>query len=392
MRTKNFMRIGIAGPFNPIIVKDYLPKNVTVPNINMAATSVNLYVRALLQLGHSVTVFTSYPQKGKSYCIKGKRICVHLISSKFNIKGFGRARMPHRIRKEIEKEIDNLDILHAEWTYEYAYAIKKYHSIRPIYCSVRDWCPYLLTLANGWVSKYYWYMSYMLFLGVMNQREFRFIANSTYTERQILSKYPEAKVFKIPNPLLEEYVRKERADYPENTTFVSISQSLLEKRKNYKSLLLAFRKYREYRPKSVLKLIGNYTMEWKKNMTDLGLLDGVDLLGSVSHDQVFTILDQVNCLIHPSLEETFGNILLEAMCRRVICIGGENSGAVPEVLGYGKYGILCDVTKPDSIVQAMLEMEDNSKFQAIVEKCTDYILENYTETIIAQNHIDLFES
>ena len=85
-----------------------------------------------------------------------------------------------------------------------------------------------------------------------------------------------------------------------------------------------------------------------------------------------------------------GNILLEGMCRRVPCIGGKDSGAVPQVLGDGKYGVLCDVTDPRSIYEAMKKIEDPILYQSIVKESTEYLLREFPDIVVAQKHIELF--
>lgn len=383
------MRIGIAGPFNPAMIKSYFTEDTYLPEINITATSVNLYVRGLLELGHEVTVFTSH--SGQYREITGFGVKVYLISDQFKLRGFGRARMSKRIANEIEKEIENLDILHAEWTYEYACAVRKYRKRVPIFCSVRDWCPYLLTIVNGAINRYYWYMSYMLFRKTMGTREFHFIANSDYTYKQITGRYPENDVTIIYNPLLSKNILRERDYYPKEMVFISISQSLGNPRKNFLSLLKAFQLYRSKNTRAKLLLVGGYSQEWEDVNRAQGLLENVELLGNQTYDEVFRNLDSAKVLIHPSLEETFGNILLEAMCRRVLCVGGENAGAVPQVLGYGKYGLLCDVTDPNSIAEAMARAEDDNIRMKIVEESTKHIEKTYTEKTIAMMHISLFK-
>jgi glycosyltransferase involved in cell wall biosynthesis len=58
-------------------------------------------------------------------------------------------------------------------------------------------------------------------------------------------------------------------------------------------------------------------------------------------------------LVHPSLEESFGNTLVEAMAQWTPVVGGEASGAVPWVLDGGKAGLLTDVTEPASLATSI---------------------------------------
>jgi glycosyltransferase involved in cell wall biosynthesis len=113
----------------------------------------------------------------------------------------------------------------------------------------------------------------------------------------------------------------------------------------------------------------------------------VVLLGWLDRDDLKDLLDSASALVLPSLEETFGNVLLEGMARRVEVIGGRASGAVPAVLGQGKYGILCDVTSPEALCAAMVQAEA----RAHVEAATAMLKEKYAAGALARRHLELYE-
>lgn len=151
--------------------------------------------------------------------------------------------------------------------------------------------------------------------------------------------------------------------------------------------------YRKDYPEAELHLVGGYEEESEtfKSWKDNGWLQGVTLHGSLPHDDLAMLLDQMSCLVHPSVEETFGNILLEAMSRCVPCIGGENAGAVPDVLGRGKYGIVCDIKSPKAIYEAMVKMNKPEVARQIQQEATKMLKENYSSDVIVKKHIELFE-
>ena len=157
------MKIGICGPFNPKYLEKYFLCQKVIkdlPNINITATSVNTYIESLLKAGYEIVVFTVDKKANKTIEINGNMIKIYIIPFRFKIRGFARYRVHKRIMECIEKEIDNLDILHAQWTYEYALATLPFSKNKPVFCSVRDWCPYLLSISKGAIEKYYWTMSY----------------------------------------------------------------------------------------------------------------------------------------------------------------------------------------------------------------------------------------
>ena len=389
------MRIAIVGYFNPRYISDYL-YNDDIPSVNITANSVNTYVMSLLNAGHFVRVFTTFGFKGKDYLFKGRNVEVFMTSSYGFMKGIGffsRLYMPRKLIKLMENHLEDIDVLHAQWTYDFALAAKYFSYQKPVFCTIRDWCPYILSTQKSLVDKIYWYISLVLFRNVMNSDKIHFIANSSYTYQCALSEYPKKYIYIIPNPINSKFYVTNRICQPHRNTFVSIAHSLEDPRKNVTKLLKAFKLYRSHLPSAQLLLIGNYSLnseiycKWK---TD-NLLINVTFTGSLKQDDVIRTLDKCYCLVHPSLEETFGNILLEAMSRRVPCIGGKNAGAVPYVLKEGECGILCDVEDPEDIYRAMLEIDNESKVKEIVDNATKMIKNEYLSEIIAKKHIEIYK-
>lgn len=393
------MKIGIVGPFNPATIADILTEK-DIPTINTAATAVNTLVREFLNQGHEVKIYTLttlIPQEYK--VLKGKNIEVNMIPIGLLPRRFGYHQMviapfilPGRIAKVVKRDIHKLDVLHAHWTYEYAKAASHFSGVLPVFDTVRDWCPYQMTVQKTMRDKLDWKLKNVIFRQVMNDSRITFIANSSYTFKMITEAYPEKDVPVIPNPIDKSWIvetKQQRDEYQ----FVSIATGLLSPRKNIGSLLDAFAMYRQQHPSATLHLVGDYNendnlfQQWK---TD-GKLEGVRLYGALPHDELASLLDKMSCLIHPSLEETFGNILLEAMSRCVPCIGGEKAGAVPDVLGHGRYGIVCDVTSAQSIFEAMQEVSLPEKIAEIQLAATAMLKENFSSDIIAKKHIELFE-
>lgn len=392
------MRIGIVGPFNPAFIADYLEEK-DIPSINEAATAVNTLVRELLEQGQEVKVFTQHTLLPQEYrVLKGRAVEVFMIPTGIlpNLLGFhqmivGQFYLPKRITKFIKKQIDNLDVLHAHWTYEYARAASMVSGRIPVFDTVRDWCPYQLSIMKG-RSRVDWQLKSITFRKVMADGNIKFIANSAYTHRMIKESFPDKNVPVIPNPIDKKWILDVKKVTVKHK-IVSIATGLLSPRKNIGTLLEAFSLYKRDFRDAELHLVGGYDeqnetfRQWKAN----GLFDGVTLHGSMPHDELANLLDQMSCLVHPSVEETFGNILLEAMSRCVPCIGGEKAGAVPDVLGQGKYGIICDITSAQAIFEAMKQVSRPEISSQLQKAATTMLKENYSSDIIAKKHIELFE-
>ena len=107
--------------------------------------------------------------------------------------------------------------------------------------------------------------------------------------------------------------------------------------------------------------------------------DGIELLGRKTQDEIKLLLrNDADVFCSPTLEESFGQVFLEAMSNGVPCIGGEKSGAVPWVIGAlsdchqtigtkvsDGYigGVVCDVTKPEKLAECIERVMENHKWR-----------------------------
>lgn len=391
------MTICVLGNLNPEGLKNFLYKDQTVPTINITATAVTTYVKELLLQGYDVIVITSsIPGNSFDTILKGNNILIHIVHSNpgfYLTHALSRIYMIRRLNKVIGEYIDKIDIIHAQWTYEYAFAAKSYSEILPVFCTVRDWCPYILSLQKGF-KKIQWYLYYFIFKSVMDCDKIHFIANSEYTYKCIVDKYPQKSVSIIYNPIDKDFIMMSKNNIISSSpVFIFISGYIFERRKNVYTLIEAFSVFHNENPNSELKIVGKGNIEGNPRIVEYksrGMLEGVSFLGAMDHDSLMNEIDKCSCLVHPSLEETFGNILVEGMARRVIVIGGSKSGAVPSVLGYGKCGILCDITDPISIKNAM-DMSTNADFSSsIINNATKFLIDNYSSDTIVRKHIDTY--
>ena len=387
------MHIAIVGHANPFEFKDYFNGSHIPPNINGNAASVNAHIQSLLDLGQQVSVFTYSNNVSKTIAFfKGEHLEFIVIPRGKNpLVRFSRMDIVCKLRYEISKRLSKIDVIHAQWTYEYAYAILPFAKEKSCFCTVRDWCPYQMTLQKHWRDKLYWRWNQFFFKRVMATLRLHLIANSEYTYACIKAYDARLRPHKLFNSIKSKFILTTRTHYPEIPTYISIAQNITDPRKNIKTLLSAFQKIR-IQQEAKLLLIGAYNEEIVNEWRTQQLLNGVELLGSIDHDKVISYIDQSSILVHPAVEETFGNILLEGMARRIPVIGGQDAGGVPQVLGQRKYGILCDVTSIDSLLQAMLQAEDAEIVQPLIAKAADYLQQNFSSDIIGEKHLQVYQS
>lgn len=401
------MKICVLGPFDPASIRDYLSPSSRekIVSINITATSVNSLVLSLIKLKHEVTVLTLDTSSSNNKVFLGNNVSIHIIGVKSFIPIFNFFPPPFLMSQKLKNYlIQNsikFDVLHAQWAYEYAYACASFVEKSPVFCTVRDWAPsiysfippkpFLLSI----VKKLYWKQKILISNKVLNNGLIHFISNSFYTQQNVLNINKNYIVPIIFNSIDDSLILLERLDYPIDPVFVSISPSIDDKRKNCDSLIKAFSLFNKKYPKSKLLFIGKVGYEkvlykeWKK----LNILKNVEFLGYMKHADLIEVLDNASCLVHPSLEETFGNVFLEGMARRVPVIGGSTAGAVPHVLKHGLCGALCDVSSPEFLYDTMVKIIENKQYaNNLINKATEVLCEEYSGTMVAKRHIELYMS
>lgn len=397
--------IAILSPFNPCSVSRYLDHE-NVISINETATSVNNLVNTLLSNQIEVCVFTTSQRllDGELIVYTGEKIKIYvlgikkhlLISTVFpNIKS-----LALKIRKQVEKEIKKITLIHCHWTYEYAYACIPFCEIVPVICTVRDLAPVIYrslplnTRPFTWLNKLYWIYKTKIQRYILKNERYVLVANSSYTRRYIINKYKREHIELIYNSIEDKDIINYRKKDIEDV-FVSIAGSLDDKRKNIITLIKAFHLFLRQYKNAKLLLVGSYHNDYGvcKYVERHNLQNSVILLGKMPRTRILDVLDNSFCMIHPAFEETFGNILLEAMARKVLIIGGIHSGAVPEVLKYGELGLLCDITSYKNIYEEMLKVKNMPKNELnnILDRATSAIKTDYANSVIFGQYARLYK-
>lgn len=132
-------------------------------------------------------------------------------------------------------------------------------------------------------------------------------------------------------------------------SFRAISIGRLLPWKGFDLGLRAFARLREHVPEAQYWIVGEGPEQnhLKRLATELGCADATRFWGRLSRDKVLDLLGDSDVLIHPSLHEQFGYVLLEAMATGTppICLDLEGS---PNVVDGG--GIIIQVNDPKQVV------------------------------------------
>lgn len=339
------LRIGILGPVSlPLLRFDepvpQLPEGYPAPVI---ASLVN----GLVDRGHEVAVFTTSADLDRSIVLGDGRLTAHVAPR-------GRARSAAtffaRERAALGALIADceLDVLHAQWTYEFAWAAMD--AGKPYVVTAHDYPPTVVRFRPD---------AYRILRAAMALRVFRSAPRLTTVSPYLLDCLPSgvrARTTLIPDFLDAASVGAPVMEPPADPLVVTVSNGF-GRLKNVTSALRAFAVLRRSLPEARYRLLGDglgADGPAARFAADNGLAAGVEFLGPLPQAEAMRHLRAARVVLHPSLEESFGMAVLEAMSAGVPVVGGERSGNVPYLLGGEEpAGLLCDVTDVERTAEAL---------------------------------------
>ena len=381
------MHIGITGPANPNVLTRHLHPGVEVGLPGNGGTPVNILTSALLDLGHRVTLTTLDPAlpRGETRTLEGPNLTIEI----------GAYRARHRARDVFAVERDFItktlarhhpEAISAHWSYEFA--LGALDTNIPTLVTVRDvprqifWhqpTPY--RLARWWMHR------------KTLARADRLAFNSPYTQKMLGS--PRGKeAIVLPNSLPDQQwiLRDRELPNPRNARLVSVNNGF-DGRKNSHRLIEAFSQIRQRYPEAQLTLIGSgfepggAASDWARSK---GLVGGIKFIGPLSYPETLQRIGEADILVHPSLEESFGYTLIEAASVGTPVIAGRDSGAVPWVLGNGRFGVLVDVKSSTAIAEATLTLISDPKlWNELRINSFEGCRERFSSSAVAMQYIEI---
>ena len=115
----------------------------------------------------------------------------------------------------------------------------------------------------------------------------------------------------------------------------------------------------------------------------------IKFLGKLDHKKTISEIKKSYILLHPSKEESFGNIYIEAMASGTPIVAGKNSGATSEVIKNN--GVLVDINNTDEIALALLKYFKNQKFYNKVRiSAYNYVFNNFNYLKISKQYLSIF--
>jgi glycosyltransferase involved in cell wall biosynthesis len=374
------MKIGISTPIDVDALRPYLNITTVDAPSGMGGSAITPLVQGLLEAGHQVSVYSLDPQVITPVVLRGPQLTIYL--------GHFRPRARQRCLDLFRKEGDTLagfihqdkpEIVHAHWGYEFALG------------ALISGYPHLITLHDDpWLILRYVPDAYRVARLLLKLKVLRwgknFTAVSPYLAEALKSKKRHPVV--IPNALRSAPGRIRSCPTGSQLRIISMLAEW-SSRKNVGSALFAFREIRrrlgpgveywlygaDYGPDGIAQ-------RWAE---DHKVAEGVHFAGKATHNEMVTLLPDFDVMLHPSREESFGMTLVESMQAGVPVVAGYKSGAVPWVLGGGRYGVLTDIDSPTSIAEAVCGLLAQAReYERLSADGIDMVKERFSIPVITK--------
>lgn len=167
----------------------------------------------------------------------------------------------------------------------------------------------------------------------------------------------ESKVVVIPNAIDVEAFRLSSGPAGPGAELLFVGYR--KPSKGIETLLRAFARVHQGRPKLTLRLVGRSPTseiedQWRRIAGELGVADAVVLDGPADRAGVADALARASLFVHPSPRETFGVVAAEALAAGVPVVAAD-SGGVTEILGDhpDSVGAIVPPDDPEALAQGI---------------------------------------
>lgn len=385
------MRIGLLMPVSWEPIREFLPKDVELPKPLEFVFGAELAAE-LIRRGHVVHIFSFCSSMTAPMTINGDGLYLHLAGYHANMQlcaACGYSRETAIMRDFITRY--PCDVYNAHWQYEFALPVVL-HNVKHV-VTVRD-NPWRVL----WMFKPHIYRFLRLIIAYYVLWRAKNISVASPYMADYCRRYHGFKgvVPIIPNALKISAISKKRQS-DDVVRFVEISNGF-SSCKNIATLIDAFiiatktsTMPMELHVYGSGNEMGGEAGRYIKRMRYSS--NNVFLHGRVSHDEMLhEISGYADVFVHASREESFGNVIVEAMALGLPTIVGRNSGAASWVAGDGETGLLVDVKDGIAIANAMIKMAEDVNYRREMGiAARKRYLDNFTITAVAGQYERMYE-
>jgi glycosyltransferase involved in cell wall biosynthesis len=388
------MHIALCGPVTIDLLKTELGVPPDLPGRCHPHPFTAYLAQQYLKMGHSVSIVTTCPDlvETKKWQGPGKLQLIAIPRRKTLPQMLDLYRTEVHNMRNVLRDIKP-DVIHAQWTYEYADAALA--TKRPVLVTARD-APWRV----AWLTRSALRLERTLYCQLAILPRVRHLSTvSPYMAGKLKQQYfYRRNIHVVPNGIfLDEIAAAPKQKLHDINAPIICCISEWGRLKNLISALRGFQILRKKIPNAQLILFGvglgsgevvdNYC---RQN----GLDNGVKFMGYQPQSILRQFLRQeVDIMLHTSREESFGMTILDGMTQGIPCVGGKAAGAVPWLLDGGKCGILLNVMNPQEIAEGLLSLiEDTQSYHDYALAAHDRVLKMFTIEKVAEKYIKILET
>jgi len=396
------MHIGIVGPIATADVQHLLGGNANqLPLGYSGGPLLATLVGELIARGHTVSAFTlsnDLPlRKDGSVVASGPNFSLTYVPMRpraWQFNGWLLGRILDLYRFEIDGLKHailqaNPDVLHAHWVYEFALASLQTKLPHVVTCHDSPYTIARLNSTSRPTRSLYRWLRVIMALKTFNRVQC-ITAVSPYM-RDMVRSLTHVPIAVVPNPV------DERAFGYANPRVTSISPRIAMvcngwvAWKNPQPGLLAFSQLLQTMPLAELHLYGadfgpgQYAQTW---CISKGIVKGMFFHGSIPHHLILNEMNNLDLLLHPSIEESFGVVIAEAMAMGLPVVAGRTSGAVPWLVGDD--ACLCDITDPSIITSSLLSTLEPERYADLSKRGIASMRRRFTTATVVDQFIRLY--
>lgn len=359
-----------------------------------AYTVVNNLVHCSLKINPDLDIhIVSYSKANNTIFMDGYTI--HLVKSKFFITS--KYWYSHRVLKKKILELKP-DIVHLHFTYP-PYSLLTNLTF-PVVTTTHGLSSVSMKQKGSYALKHYLKLNFLLepyFEKKALNKSKSIIAVSNWIKNEVESIIgPANKIIYIPNGinLSKSSVKINVSDRASSIVHPSIFYvGRLIKFKGVDILIDALYEVKKQIPEIHLYIAGAgcqlKRLERKSEILDL--TENITFLGYLSEAEKEYFFSESDIFVIPSRYETFGIVVLEALARGTPVIAS-NVGGIPDILGYGEYGILFNPEDVQDLTKSIVSLLSNSKLQKELSEKGIRRVQEYLWDDIAKETLDLYSS
>jgi starch synthase len=160
-------------------------------------------------------------------------------------------------------------------------------------------------------------------------------------------------------------------------------------------LLRAFEKFARNQSKYRLVIVGErleggVDASLVRLAERLGISGAVEFKGRLTDRQVWKMMREATCFVLPSLAESFGLAVLEAMAVRTPVIA-TNVGGIPDLVKDGRNGLLVPPADPEALAESMERITSNPRLRRTLANEGRRTASRFTWERVAEKTLKVYE-